>query len=828
MLSNEECPCFSCCFTKFNKSKAFDCKKCHIKTNLRLNLVNPDKDEDIHICGFCNTKGFFDSFGTIFEEEKNIELLKIKYNDNILNDYQEQYKNNIIKDFKMMRLRLRKERIRRRREEKKERNKEGEEEEDEEESADDGDGDNENLIEDGNVVKFFSEHEEEFSTTKLYENLLFNKFLFYQDLVYKNSFLFLKINFLNFMKVSNEIHNGRKEQNLNASFRCFVLSLIDRENLRDGKYVQFVDNLVSFYEKQKIRMYSLNSDIYIDEKTIKYFYFMEFYINFLFSSNWEVVKLIIDDKVNWQVRYKALKILALFGELDDNLNVFQNYAIKLIGKLLTDNSFHIREFSFELLFKLFQKGKISKNKLIEVLYANINETSFCIRNRAVKELANLVYQSKDKETLKPILYIYFEKLQDESESLKIKNRILEFFTGAFNNCENMLNLFLETLIEIFIENEKSSENCINIFEVELSNLLEKINQKVKTFTQIFDYFLNNYLLSPKIIEKKGLKEQLNFISILTLVKIISKYDADSVAIYINTFYEVLGFNSEIQEHNNKALVLGIEIISNLIMGNNRKNNRRRNKFEGEDDEDTEDEYMEESTSKILIKNEMYKNIHLKLQDIMYKKMPMIAYKALDVIYIMIKQGQTSILPLFKFCGLNYNFLKKCMNNPVSIINNPISVTVKSLGLFCKIINKLSAVDIMSIFHSLFNSADEVSDEIFKLLTVYFNFKFDYKKILNLGENDIREEYEEKLRGLSLKTFDCFCIFWTKYPKYLRISEDIFNKSLGNMNTNDEKLSLIESLQKLIRHFALKCNVANDKNSGKDTEGRDQEHGMARK
>jgi hypothetical protein len=81
----EKCTCFSCVFNTIDMNKSFKCGKCDIKTNLRLQLIDPNKDDDLTVCGFCNINDYFKSFSNIFENEDKLEL--IKTNDNVFAQY---------------------------------------------------------------------------------------------------------------------------------------------------------------------------------------------------------------------------------------------------------------------------------------------------------------------------------------------------------------------------------------------------------------------------------------------------------------------------------------------------------------------------------------------------------------------------------------------------------------------------------------------------------------------------------------------------------------------------------------------------------------------
>ena len=104
------------------------------------------------------------------------------------------------------------------------------------------------------------------------------------------------------------------------------------------------------------------------KKKFNIFIFFYFYINVLYSGHWKILEILISDKMqNWQIKYRVMKILEKFIDIDKEANIFQNFAVKIIGPLLCDSSLNIREYSFELLFKLYQKKKIARADLIYIL-----------------------------------------------------------------------------------------------------------------------------------------------------------------------------------------------------------------------------------------------------------------------------------------------------------------------------------------------------------------------------------------------------------------------------------------------------------------------------
>ena len=103
---------------------------------------------------------------------------------------------------------------------------------------------------------------------------LFDKCIFYQKMMYKKVFLFLKINILNFIYISNQMQTQDKNNNINNSFKVFLRSLLQKEKLKDKYYIAFIENIEQFFNVQKERVFNLHKDINIDEKTIQYFSFL--------------------------------------------------------------------------------------------------------------------------------------------------------------------------------------------------------------------------------------------------------------------------------------------------------------------------------------------------------------------------------------------------------------------------------------------------------------------------------------------------------------------------------------------------------------------------
>ena len=110
-------------------------------------------------------------------------------------------------------------------------------------------------------------------------------------MMYKKVFLFLKLNLLNFIYISNQIQTQDKNANIFLSFKVFLRSLLQEEQLKDKNYITFIENLEQFFKMQKERVFNLHQDINIDDRTIQYFYFFHFYINFLFNGHWKILEI---------------------------------------------------------------------------------------------------------------------------------------------------------------------------------------------------------------------------------------------------------------------------------------------------------------------------------------------------------------------------------------------------------------------------------------------------------------------------------------------------------------------------------------------------------
>ena len=760
MKEEQKCDCFSCSFSTIDKMKSFKCGKCDINTNLRLQLIDPNKDDDLTICGFCNINDYFKSCSNIFENEDKLEL--IKTNDNVFAQYSK-----YSKSFK---------------------NKKKKESDEEKEKMDDiistPDDDNNN------------------NNTNNKDNELFDKCVFYQEMMYKKVFLFLKLNLLNFIYISNQVQTQDKHENIYLSFKVFLRSLLQEEQLKDKNYISFIDNLEHFFKVQKERVFNLHQDINIDEKTIQYFYFFHFYINFLFNGHWKVLEILISDKSqNWQIKYQCMKILEKFIDIDKEANIFQNLSVSIVGPLLCDSSLNIREYSFELLFKLYQKKKIQRTDLIYILYNNINESSFIIRKRAIKALSNLVFYEKERDSLKSIILIFLNKIYDNSESDKIKSVIYDFFIQIFKNSistgNELLFYFLNIIIELFSGSEEISGSYSNYLSNQLNLLFEKIFDKINTYDIMIDYLMQKYIMNKdkeneeENEEKKeelSLNQRMMFIHALSIVQILTKYYRKSISVYIECFCSLLEYKGDIIFHNNRIIQLACMIIGNYF----------EEKKIGDNYEEINDD---ESFS---IKYKTLCKIENLLLNIIMNKAPVITFSALETYFKMIKNGVIDVGKIEKFALMNFTFLKKLKEDEGKIIKTQENIISKSLTIFAYIIYSLNDSEILNTFKDIYQNIDIIKQVIFDLLSYYYLFKYD----VVLPKAKRRTEQNIYLfniaSSLSTKAFQSFTYFWVRFPYFLLKSDKIIQTTFDNLDNADEKLVVLQSFNRLFKDMSIKC------------------------
>ena len=773
----QKCECFSCTFSTINKMKSFKCGKCDINTNLRLQLIDPNKDDDLTICGFCNINDYFRACSNIFENEDKLEL--IKTNDNIFaqySKYSKSFKNN-----------------------KKNNNKK--------KNKDSSDDDKEKM--DDILSKPDDESNNNTNNNKNNkENELFDKCVFYQEMIYKKVFLFLKLNLLNFIYISNQVQTQDKSQNIFLSFKVFLRSLLQEEQLKDKNYITFIENLEQFFKMQKERVFNLHQDINIDEKTIQYFYFFHFYINFLFNGHWKILEILISEKSqHWQIKYQCMKILEKFIDIDKEANIFQNLSVSIVGPLLCDSSLNIREYSFELLFKLYQKKKIQRTDLIYILYNNINESSFIIRKRAIKALSNLVFYEKERDSLKSIILIFLNKIYDNSESDKIKSIIYDFFVQLFKNNlstnNELLYYFLNIIIELFSGSEEISGNYSNYLSTQLNLLFEKIYDKINTYDIVIDYLMQNYIINKdksnnsqnnenneNLNEELSLTQRMEFIQALNFVQILTKYYKKSISIYIEYFCSLLEYNGDIVLHNNRIIQLSCMIIGNYFEEKKSGDNDNSNIIE---DEDT-----------FTIKYKTLCKIENLLLNIIMNKAPVITFSALETYFKMIKNGVIDVDKIEKFALMNFTFLKKLKEDEKKILNTQENIISKSLTIFSYIIYSLNDSEILNTFKDIYQTIDIIKEVIFDLFSFYYLFRYNIplQKTKRITEQNI---YLINLaNSLSTKAFQSFTYFWVRFPYYLLKSDKIIQTTFDNLENADEKIIVLQSFNRLFKDMSIKC------------------------
>ena len=710
IYNEKECDCFSCSFTKINKENSFNCQKCHYKTNLRLQLIDPEKDDNLSVCGFCNMKSFFESCGKKIKKENEMTLIDID--------------EEIIKEFSKRK------------------------------------------------VKGDDEKEDDKIT-------IFEKFLLYQNLLYKKAFLFLKINLLKFIRISNSIDNENINNNIQNSFQIFLKILINDNKMKNATYNNFSNNLFQFYKVQKERTYNLHQDIYIDDKTIQYFFFFHFYVNLLFTGHIKIIDMIFYEKPNWNIKHKLMKILENFIKFEKEETIFQSFQVILIAPLLCDSSLVVREYAFNLLFKLYQNKKIDREQLIRILYENINESSFLIRKRIVKALSNLILIENERENLSGIIAIFLNKLNDTSESEKLKKFIYEFFIDAFKQKSNNYSL-LKDIISIFINiliemNEISEGNTLiseNIYK-----LFEKINLDLKNtqYEIMISFLMENYLFIEKNSNAISIQELNNIIHALTILKIISKYDSENTSIYIEDICNYFSQTSPIKsirksdkskEKNNKVLndksnqiiQLSCEILSNIFTYYDKEENNKN------------------------FKNNLIYQIENDLIYVIINRPSFVMISALETYFKLINRGLVFMDKIQHLVIQNFNFLLNVKNN--ILLNNEISfpenIISKSISLFSYIIYSINDVQLLEFFQK--NNLKEITENIFNLLSFYTTYSKSFQ--------------------INLRTFESFGFFWIKYPNYLTKSSKCIKYIFDNIKEQNEKLILLKTFYTFFQKISI--------------------------
>ena len=710
IYNEKECECFSCSFTKINKENSFNCQKCHYKTNLRLQLIDPEKDDNLSVCGFCNMKSFFESCGIIFEKENEMTLIDID--------------EEIIKELSKRRLK------------------------------------NDIEKEDDKIT-------------------IFEKFLLYQNLLYKKAFLFLKINLLKFIRISNSIDNENVNNNIQKSFQIFLKILINDNKMKNATYNNFSNNLLQFYKVQKERTYNLHQDIYIDDKTIQYFFFFHFYVNLLFTGHIKIIDMIFYEKHNWNIKHKSMKILENFIQFEKKETIFQSFQVILIAPLLCDSSLVVREYAFNLLFKLYQNKKIDREQLIRILYENINESSFLIRKRIVKALSNLILIENERENLPGIIAIFLNKLNDTSESEKLKKYIYEFFINAFKQKSNNYSLLKEILsifINILIEMNEIAEGSTLISE-NISKLFEKINLDLKNtqYEIMISFLMENYLFIEKNVNVISNKELTNIIQALTILKIISKYDSENTSIYIEDICNYFSQNSPIKsirksdkskdsnrvfnEKSNQIIQLSCEILSNIFT------------------------YYDKGENNNNVKNNLINQIENDLIYVIINRPSFVMISALETYFKLINRGLVFMDKIQNLVVQNFNFL---LNIKINFLNNneisfPENIISKSISLLSYIIYSIKEDQIIEFFQS--DNLKEITEKIFDLLSFYTT---SYSKSFQIN----------------LRAFESFGFFWIKFPNYLSKSSKCIQYIIDNIKDQNEKIILLKTFYNFFQKISI--------------------------
>jgi len=107
--------------------------------------------------------------------------------------------------------------------------------------------------------------------------------------------------------------------------------------------------------------------------------------------------------------------------------------------------------------------KIDIGTLFVILNDNVSESSFLIRKRIIKMIINLINEQFDKIELiyfKSVIGLFLNKILDNSESLKIKAIIYEFFHEFLIAKFTQDNKIAKKIIDLFVEILKEKEDFI--------------------------------------------------------------------------------------------------------------------------------------------------------------------------------------------------------------------------------------------------------------------------------------------------------------------------------------------------------------------------------
>lgn len=558
------CECFNCEFVSSNAKKiSIKCHKCNIKTNLVLQIVEHEKKEMERICGICKLDKFleeinFPKFSFNNHLEKNPKKHQLYYikkgfkerceEANIIHSVIKTHKRASIKEKEIIKIEKRNQK------EKKKLNKykKIKENSDSEKSFDVV----KEIItssQDEDFHSNFTDHlekENEISEEADSKKNLYKKFLSFQENLLSRGFVFLKLSILNFIyKASlNEIF----EENINSSLKVFIKILLfevkninfiedthilnndsNSKHLGDKKIEKqlkvYMDKLLEFYYKNKDKILNRIPDFLIEESTIKTFYFYFFYANFLYAGNIKIIDIIFINNFPWGLRFKSIKMIEKFFTFEKTHNIFNNFDYEIYSTLLKDNSFHIRESSLDMIASLYSNKKYSKTQFLRILFENIDESSFLIRKKIIKILINFLesnlFKYSEKKSIDNNIYflniqmIFLNKLNDSTESVKIKRLIFDFYYKVFLNndkkninfssknsdnnnkstiairlCINTLNVFIQLLRESstgsYILNDNYQQNS-GVFSLTMAS--NSFGSNFIYFDRIKLIFKNLYL-----------------------------------------------------------------------------------------------------------------------------------------------------------------------------------------------------------------------------------------------------------------------------------------------------------------------------------------------
>jgi hypothetical protein len=448
------------------------------------------------------------------------------------------------------------------------------------------------------------------------------KFIQFQEKLFNKGNLYIQLKLLNFIKkiqLNNSLEISYEKnfeiflqillnENLNGNLKLNFSSIsknndnINIKNNKDDKKYKtslkkFFKEILIFYKNNKDKILYKIPELEIEENILKMYDFYIFYVNTLYAVNMNLFEIIYEETNPLKIRYHCLRTIKEYLIFEKTKFLFNNLSIDIYTILLNDSSLNIREIAVDIISLIFFYKKISLVKFFSILMQNLNENSFIIRKKIVKILLNLL-QRKDsldeitkKEDFLPYFYnshiIFLDKINDNTESNKIKDLIIKFYSNIFlynnnnkdkdkekdkekdnlyiysNDNKNIVNNAIDKDVNIDIDyhNQNNSnfinESYNNSKEKERENLLYLT---IKVFVDILNYinFPNNNNNYNNNSNKNRIKEmgiQLNDLNYKEKINNLFKYLNEE---YLNTMSK----NNKNYNNNNNNNINKTNIDSN--------------------------------------------------------------------------------------------------------------------------------------------------------------------------------------------------------------------------------------------------------------------------